>query len=178
MKGKRLLSLCAFLFLACGAFAGEPREVRLTFGQKARSAQVIDGQDGKKGLFFYAQSRYVCLWLDQGARAALVQNGRKYIELFEKKRLKRLKERKFKRLANNIPIDLEWGSRKESLDRFAPANADFGYVFIGNSPYFSINAPNVKNQALDGGPALYESGNIQASFTKAQLISLIDAMSF
>ncbi len=177
MKGKRLLGLLFFFLLACGAFADEPREVRLTIGQKARSAQVLEGRDGKKGLLFYVQTRYARLWLDQEACDSLERSAQKYLELFEKRRLKRKKKGAFEKIGKKLPLLLEWGSQKDNLDRFAKAEADLGYVFLANSPYFSILMPNVQNQAQNGGPALFDSGAIQISFTKAQLQSLLDALS-
>ena len=162
---KALALLCLFVPLAFSLHAEQG--VRLMAGGKTREAQVLERQ-GKKGLFFYGESLWQALFFDQESFLAFEESGKKYQVQFEKKKLKKRLGSKAFVPYKKAPALLEWGSKKEGLDRFSQVQISFGYRFYGGSPYFCVEIPGAQNQ----GPfeaALANFAGESLLFTRSQL---------
>ncbi len=170
------LALAALLAVLSGAPAFCQQSVRAAFGQKPREILVVAGPEQEKALFFYGQNCYSSLWLSATAQESLASCAQKYQEKFEAKRLKKPGSKSGGRFLASAQVRLEWGSKKDSADRSAPAKARFGYDFEGNSPYFVISVPSVRSPSSQS-PALESSEEIRLLFTRAQLQNLVRALS-
>lgn len=175
MKLFAAAALCAFLLAAPAPCEG-PKSLRLTVGQKSREAQVLE-RGPKKALLFYAENSYQCLWLDSAAVLAAKEAAKKYNEQFQQKRLKKSKKGGARLVYGGAEVFLEWGSKKEALDRGSPAKARFGYVFWQGSPYFCVSLSSVQDKAGAKSHVLENSEETSLLFTRSQIQAALDALS-
>ena len=133
----------------------------------------MHGQD-RRAILFYGQNSYQCLWFDARTLDDLREAAKKYESQFQSRSLKR--SRDGSSAYASAAAFLEWGSKKELLNRSAPAKIRLGYVFMSGSPYFCVTVPSVQSQADGQSPALSQSEESALLFTRAQLQAAINAL--
>ena len=174
-RGAALFFLAFFFFLAGPVWALEGETVRVTVDKRSREASFARKEDGGFCLLFYSGACWYSLTFGREAGDLLQKAAQNYALQFEKRKLKRGKPSSL-RAYGSLPVSLAWGPSAQSLDREAPSEAEVGYFFDNNSPYFSVLVQNAKNTRKQDTPALQESGQVLVLFTKSQLQGLLDAI--
>lgn len=170
----KALAPALLALFACGA-ARSQESLKAAVGQKLRDLSVLE-RPGQKSVTFYGQNCYQSLWLGEKARGLLSEAAQKYLEQFEKKRLQKPKNGAGERFYSGAEALLEWGPRKDSMERSATAKIRFGYAIYGKNAFFLIKVPSQKSQAPAQSPAFESSEPASLLFTRAQLKSLLAAL--
>ena len=168
----RKAAFFALLLALCGAVQAQ-EAVKALVGQKSREVQILCGPEQEKSLFFYGQNCYSSLALAPDAQKALADAAQKYLLQYDEKRLKKPKGADKKRRLAKVPARLEWGPRKDALQRSAKTEISLGYVFYGKSPYFYAEIPKEKSQEAGQSPAYGESEPQSLLFNRSQLKALL-----
>ncbi|MBR5966887.1 MAG: hypothetical protein IK015_12310 [Treponema sp.] len=174
MKKKATFFALLTLLLLNGICAQE--FVKVTVDQKTRQAQIIDKEiDGKKmrGILVYAHNAWRNIFFDQNELPQIKQAAEKYFLDFDALKLKKGKKDTIKKYGST-PLFIEWGSDKNSIDRFSDTRADLGYVFVKQAPYFAITIHSAQNKNPDCAQLAYkDSPKLFLLFTRSQLNDLL-----
>lgn len=172
-KGAALFALSLF-FMLNGIHAQE--YARVTVDEKSRQAQIIakeiEGQE-MRGVLLYAQNAWYKIFFYKNDLPLLRQAAEKYFSEFNALKLKKGKKETLKKYGS-APLFIEWGSGKDSIDRFSDTRADLGYAFVKQAPYFIISIDSAKNKNQEQNKLAYQnSSKLTLLFTRAQLADLL-----
>ncbi len=139
---------------------------------------VIRTDSDMAGFGFSIMGAYYIIQMDAPARKQLAKNAKRYFDDFENKRLIRNKKSTLKAYGS-IPYQLNWGTFSSSTPNNGKGSGNCGYEFVKNQPYFTIFNYAFPNDYYEkaGDATTRESASVKVYFTRAQLKSLIEALS-
>ncbi|MFW6366557.1 MAG: hypothetical protein ACOC2H_08825, partial [Spirochaetota bacterium] len=110
-----------------------------------------------------------CLYLDQTARSAFRTAVERYMQDFEQKNLNR-KGQTGRDAYGTAGTVHRWGLFQ--LNALARPDVQYGYLFLEESPYFTLTIPGSKNELFPSS-RIKESVTITLYFTRAQAETLV-----
>ena len=113
------------------------------------------------------------LTLDADARVSLSESYRSYLSDYEEKKLDRSKK-KFEAKYSKARVRMDWGAFTYNSN--VETIAEYGYMFVGKSPYFAIHIKSAKSEESKSDITPEYSGSI-LFFTRSQLKTLVESIS-
>lgn len=149
--------------------------IKKTFGSQLLATEYavkLYSEDGTLGIAYKTDlASKESLRFDKDARDALRKAAEQYFQDYEGKKLS--KGKKFNNAYGVARAKIVW--KMISDKAVAHPKLQFGYVFVGKSPYFAIKIPQTVAEEKKGDIVVQYVGNI-LYFTRAQLKELLSAM--